>query len=66
MPVAAGAATTSAQVRTSTLGVAAIRWTRYCDMVSSSPAARTTITTLRAYRARFSTAWPAELAAPTT
>ena len=35
-------------------------------MVSSRRLARTTSTTRLAYRAKFSAAWPAELAAPTT
>ena len=36
------------------------------DIAASRPAARTTITTRLAWRARLSAAWPAELAAPTT
>ena len=58
--------TTSLRYLTATLGVEVIRSTRYRDIVSASVAARTTSTTRRAKRDRWSAAWPAELAAPTT
>ncbi len=44
---------------------ATIRSTRYWDMPRSSESPRTTSVTLRAWPARWSAAWPAELAAPT-
>ena len=58
-------ATTSVCSRTSTLPAARMRSTRYCDIVASSEPDRTSSTTRRAKRAKFSTAWPAEFAAPT-
>ena len=45
--------------------VASIRAIRYCDIVASSDGPRTSIITRVACRAKFSAAWPAELAAPT-
>ena len=47
------------------LAAASSRAIRYCDMVLTRDAARTTNTTRSAKRDRFSAAWPAELAAPT-
>ncbi len=48
------------------VGADVIRWTRYCDMVSFSDAARTTRVTRLANRDRLSAACPAEFAPPTT
>ena len=53
--------------RTSTLSAAAIRSTRYSDIVSSRRAAADQhAPPAWRSRAKLSTAWPAELAAPTT
>ncbi len=60
------ASTTSERARTATLGRDSIRSTRYRDIPSSSEVLRQTIVTLRATSARWSAAWPAEFAPPTT
>ena len=59
-------ATTSVPVRISIRGERVTRSTRYRDMVADSAPDRTTIRTLRACRARWVAAWPAELPPPTT
>ena len=51
-------------VRTSMLAVAMISSIRYCDIRATRASPRTTIVTCRAYRARLTAAWPAELAPP--
>src|SRR5919197_4635865 len=59
-------ATISVSVMTSTLEVAAMRWTRYCDMLLASSGLRTIILTFAAWPARKTAACPAELPPPTT
>ena len=60
------ASTTVVPVRTWMLGVASICSTRYCDIEPASDGPRTSIVTVVLRCAKYSAAWPAEFAPPTT